>query len=389
MMVLWFRTSMATTSKRPELVLNPEQRSTLMQTAQSRTQPQREVQRAQILLRYAQGQSITAISQALRVSRVAVYKWVDRALALGAEAALSDQYHRPKEPVITEQAKAWVVSLACTKPKDHGYAAEVWSHRRLAQHVRQNTLAQGHPSLNRAAKATVQRILKGQTLQPHKVKYYMERRDPEFDAKMREVLLVYQEVDLQNKTAPDTPDAAPAIITVSVDEKPGLQAIATTAPDLPPQPGRHPRLGRDYEYKRLGTLSILAGLDLHDGHVTAEVHPRHRSREFILLLKALDAHYPPGCVIRLVLDNHSAHISKETMAWLATKPNRFVYVHTPKHGSWLNLVETLFGKMARSFLKHIRVASRQELKDRILLGIAEINQAPVVHRWKKFEALNT
>jgi len=388
-MVLWFRTSMATTSKRPELVLNPEQRSTLMQTAQSRTQPQREVQRAQILLRYAQGQSITAISQALRVSRVAVYKWVDRALALGAEAALSDQYHRPKEPVITEQAKAWVVSLACTKPKDHGYAAEVWSHRQLAQHVRQNTLAQGHPSLNRAAKATVQRILKGQTLQPHKVKYYMERRDPEFDAKMREVLLVYQEVDLQNKTAPDTPDAAPAIITVSVDEKPGLQAIATTAPDLPPQPGRHPRLGRDYEYKRLGTLSILAGLDLHDGHVTAEVHPRHRSREFILLLKALDAHYPPGCVIRLVLDNHSAHISKETMAWLATKPNRFVYVHTPKHGSWLNLVETLFGKMARSFLKHIRVASRQELKDRILLGIAEINQAPVVHRWKKFEALNT
>jgi transposase len=380
---------MATTSKRPELVLNPEQRSTLMQTAQSRTQPQREVQRAQILLRYAQGQSITAISQALRVSRVAVYKWVDRALALGAEAALSDQYHRPKEPVITEQAKAWVVSLACTKPKDHGYAAEVWSHRQLAQHVRQNTLAQGHPSLNRAAKATVQRILKGQTLQPHKVKYYMERRDPEFDAKMREVLLVYQEVDLQNKTAPDTPDAAPAIITVSVDEKPGLQAIATTAPDLPPQPGRHPRLGRDYEYKRLGTLSILAGLDLHDGHVTAEVHPRHRSREFILLLKALDAHYPPGCVIRLVLDNHSAHISKETMAWLATKPNRFVYVHTPKHGSWLNLVETLFGKMARSFLKHIRVASRQELKDRILLGIAEINQAPVVHRWKKFEALNT
>ena len=233
-MVLWFRTSMATTSKRPELVLNPEQRSTLMQTAQSRTQPQREVQRAQILLRYAQGQSITAISQALRVSRVAVYKWVDRALALGAEAALSDQYHRPKEPVITEQAKAWVVSLACTKPKDHGYAAEVWSHRQLAQHVRQNTLAQGHPSLNRAAKATVQRILKGQTLQPHKVKYYMERRDPEFDAKMREVLLVYQEVDLQNKTAPDTPDAAPAIITVSVDEKPGLQAIATTAPDLPP-----------------------------------------------------------------------------------------------------------------------------------------------------------
>jgi transposase len=206
---------------------------------------------------------------------------------------------------------------------------------------------------------------------------------------MREVLLVYQEVDLQNKTALKATDVPSAMITVSVDEKPGLQAIANTAPDLAPQPGKHPQRARDYEYKRLGTLSILAALDLHDGHVTAEVHPRHRSREFILLLKALDAHYPPGCVIRLVLDNHSAHISKETMTWLATKPNRFIYVHTPKHGFWLNLVETLFGKMARTFLKHIRVATRQELKDRILLGIAEINQAPVVHRWKKFEALHT
>ncbi|MGH7772903.1 MAG: IS630 family transposase [Candidatus Binatia bacterium] len=379
---------MATTSKRPKLILNPEQQYALEQTAQSRRRPQREVQRAQILLRYASGQTITTISHALRVSRVAVYKWIDRALAVGTETALSDKHHRPKEPIITEEAKAWVVSLACTKPKDHGYAAEVWSHRQLAKHVRENALTHGFPSLRHAAKATIQRILKNQTLQPHKVKYYMERRDPQFDEKMREVLLVYQEVNVQNQAARDTKEA-PATVTVSVDEKPGVQAIANTAPDLPPKPGEHPQLGRDYEYKRYATLSILAGLDLHDGHVTAEVHPRHRSREFILLLKALDAHYPPGCVIRLVLDNHSAHISKETMAWLATKPNRFVYVHTPKHGSWLNLVETLFGKMARTFLKHIRVASRQELKDRILLGIAEINQEPVVHRWKKFDALNT
>src|SRR5437867_6076817 len=384
-MVVWSRTRMATTSKRPKLILNPEQKHSLEETAQSRTRPQREVQRAQILLRYASGQNITTISHALRVSRVAVYKWIDRALAVGTETALSDKHHRPKEPVITEEAKAWVVSLACTKPKDHGYAAEVWSHRQLAKHVRENALAHGHPSLRRAVKATIQRILKNQTLQQHKVKYYMERRDPQFDEKMREVLLVYQEVNVQNQATRDSKED-PAIVTVSVAEKPGVQAIANTAPDLPPKPGEHPQLGRDYEYKRYGTLSILAGLDLHDGHVTAEVHPRHRSREFILLLKALDDHYPPGCVIRLVLDNHSPHISKETMAWLATKPNRFVYVHTPTHGSWLNLVETLFGKMARTFLKRIRVVSRQELKDRILLGIAEINQEPVVHRWKKFDA---
>jgi len=121
--------------------------------------------------------------------------------------------------------------------------------------------------------------------------------------------------------------------------------------------------------------------------VTARVERRHRSREFVQLLQDLDARYPPEVTIRLILDNHSAHISKETMAYLATRPNRFLYVHTPKHGSWLNLVETLFGKMARTFLRGMRVQSWEELKTRILQGIAEINQAPVVHRWRNFTAL--
>ena len=121
--------------------------------------------------------------------------------------------------------------------------------------------------------------------------------------------------------------------------------------------------------------------------MTALVERRHRSREFILLLKDLDQTYPAEGTIRLILDNHSSHISKETKTYLATRPNRFKYVHTPTHGSWLNIVETLFGKMARTFLKRIRVESWEELRERILRGIAEINAAPVVHRWDKFEAL--
>lgn len=146
---------------------------------------------------------------------------------------------------------------------------------------------------------------------------------------------------------------------------------------------------RIHEYKRLGTCSILAALDLHTGHVTARVERRHRSREFISLLKDLDARYPADAVIRLIMDHHSTHISKETQTFLATRPNRFQYVLTPKHGSWLNIVETLFGKMARTFLRHIRVQTWDELRDRIQRGIAEINAAPVVHRWKKFDALTT
>ena len=126
---------------------------------------------------------------------------------------------------------------------------------------------------------------------------------------------------------------------------------------------------------------------MHNGHVTARIEERHRSVEFIALLQDLDAHYAPECAIRVVLDNHSAHISKETRAYLATRPNRFKYVLTPTHGSWLNIVETLFGKMTRTCLRQIRVGSKQELKERILLGIAEINEMPIVHRWKAFEAL--
>ena len=205
---------------------------------------------------------------------------------------------------------------------------------------------------------------------------------------MKEVLLVYQEVMVQNQAGTgEIPGVAPSIVRVSIDEKPGVQAIENTAPDLPPVPEEHPAVGRDYEYKRHGTLSILASLDLHDGHVVARVEERHRSREFIALLKDLDAYYPSELTIRIILDNHSAHISKETRAYLASRPNRFTYVHTPKHGSWLNWVETLFGKMAHTFLRQIRVKSKAELKERILLGIAEINAAPVVHRWKKFDLL--
>ena len=197
--------------------------------------------------------------------------------------------------------------------------------------------------------------------------------------------MVYHEVNLQNKQDDPEEMSGNRTITVSVDEKPGVQAIKNVAPDLKPIAGKCPQVLRDYEYKRLGTVSILAALDLHTGHVIAQVHERHRSKEFIGLLKELDAFYPSEYTIRIILDNHSAHISKETLRYLSSRPNRFVYVHTPKHGSWLNLVETLFGKMVRTFLKHIRVDSVVELRNRILKGISEINEAPVIHRWKKFD----
>jgi len=374
---------MPRTSARPKPVLSPEERRHLEELARSRTAPRREVLRAEILLGFVDGREISAIARTLGVSRATAYKCIDKAVTMGPRAGLADTYHRPRLPVITAEAAAWCVSVACMKPKELGYAAELWTRQSLANHLRAHAVEAGHPSLARAAKATVQRILAAQPLHPERVRYYLEKRDPDFDSKMRQVLTVYHEVFASTESSAE----GSRIVTVSVDEKPGVQAIANTAPDLPPVPGRHQTVSRDHEYKRLGTLSILAALDLHDGHVTARVEARHRSKEFIALLDDLDRYYPPECTIRVVLDNHSAHISKETRSYLATRPNRFLYVHTPKHGSWLNLAETLFGKMARTFLRHIRVASLDELADRIRKGIAEINASPVVHRWKNFDAL--
>jgi transposase len=370
-------------SQKAKLIFDEKQKEQLKTISQSRKAPIREVQRANILLRYSEGIPITDIQKVVQASRPTIYKWIEKALAMGTEEGLKDKYHRPTEPVITQEAKAWVINLACKKPTELGYAAEMWTRSALADHVKKYATEAGHDCLKKAAKATIQRILDEHPIRPHKMAYYLERRDPDFDQKMADVLCVYKEVNLQNET-PEPGEVLP-IITVSVDEKPGVQAIKNIAPDIMPAPGKQSRVMRDYEYKRLGTLSILAALDLHDGHVIAQVHDRHRSCEFVSLLKELDDYYPAQSIIRVVLDNHSAHISKETMKYLATRPGRFLYVHTPKHGSWLNLVETLFGKMARTFLKHIRVSSKQELKKRIMLGIAEINASPVVHCWKKFD----
>jgi len=375
---------MARKSKRAALVLAPDQTTTLKELAASRKAPAREVERAKVLLGYAAGTSITELQRQLGFSRPMIYRCIDKALAAGVQAGLKDKYHRPHEPEITDEAKAWVVGIACTKPKDHGLAAELWTISALARFVCERAQGAGFERLANAGKSTVWRILDENEIKPHRIRYYLEKRDPQFDRKMQEVLMVYRDVSLYSEGA--VHDARPnPIYTVSVDEKPGVQAIGLTAPDLPPVVGKASAVGRDYEYVRRGTVSILAGIDLHSGHIFANVEDRHRSVEFIALLKRLDEYYPSEAIIRVVLDNHSAHISKETVAYLGTLPGRFEYVHTPKHGSCLNLIECAFSKMARTFLRHIRVKSIDELKQRILKGIAEFNASPVVFRWNKFD----
>ena len=229
---------MAGKSRRPKLIVTTEEESLLQKLCQARTIPSREAQRAQILSRYQRGQTIAEIARAVHLTRPSIAKCISKALRMGVAAGLKDTYHSPKKPVITDSAKAWVVHLACSKPKDLGYAAEVWTRQSLAKHARDHAVEAGHPSLSRAGKATVQRILAEQPLQPQKVKYYMERRDPAFEAKMKEVLLVYQEVSLQNQGLQQTDTGK--VITVSVDEKPACKPLPTPLRTCHPSPANMP-----------------------------------------------------------------------------------------------------------------------------------------------------
>src|SRR5499425_682110 len=366
-----------------ELSIGTEDLARLVSIGQSRGEPASRVERARMLVAYRENPSFFAVGRALGVHHQTVQRCVERAAVEGPMAALDDRPRSGKEPTITAEAKAWLVSLACRKAKELGYPHELWTTRLLARHAREHGPAEGHPCLAKLVQGTVCKILNEQEIKPHKVRYYLERRDPEFKQKMAEVLCVYREVELIKETAAAAKqEPSDAVAIISYDEKPGIQAIANTAPDLPPKPGTHATFARDHEYKRDGTVSLLAGIDLLTGQVHALVRDRHRSCEFIEFLKLLDAAYPAHTAIKLILDNHSAHISKETNAWLAKQPvGRFQFTFTPTHGSWLNLIEGFFSKLARSVLRHIRVESKEELKDRLMAAMDYFNQEPVVHTW--------
>lgn len=366
-------------TKKPKLVVNPTELEKLVTISKSQTAPHREVKRANILLQYMDGQTISGIARDLNTNRPLVERCINKAIAYGAITALKDLPGRGVKPKITDDAKSWVLSIACQSPKELGYAHETWTYSLLKQHIRKHCEQADYQVLSKIDKGVLNTILSQGNIKPHKVSYYLEKRDPEFDLKMANVLQVYKEIALINEGPPDENRKD---TTISYDEKPGIQAIKNIAPQLQPVVGQHQTLKRDHEYKRLGTVSLLAGIDLHTGKVIPLVRDRHRSREFIEFLIEIDKEYPEDWKIRVILDNHSSHVSKETKAWLLTKPGRFEFVFTPKHGSWLNMIEMYFSKIARSFLRHIRVDSKQELVERIYQGIHAINEEPVVFKWK-------
>ncbi|WP_242652430.1 IS630 family transposase [Desulfofarcimen acetoxidans] len=315
-------------SQRAKLDLTTEEINRLEKIIHSRTESVSHIERAKMFLLYHQGETIASIGRILETNRAKVERHIDKILQFGLDIALNDLPRSGRPDTITKEDKAWLVSLACQKPKEFGYSYELWTTDLLAKHARNHCVENGHPTLQNLAKGTVSKILSANKVKPHKIKYYLEKRDLEFEQKMANVLYVYKEVEMVSKN-----DEQSMYAYISYDEKPGIQAIENIAPDLSPSPGTYSCLARDYEYVRHGTLSLMAGIDLVTGHILAQVEDRHRSIEFVEFLKMISEYYKDIEKIVIILDNHSAHISKETRAYLSTVPNRFEFVFTPKHGS--------------------------------------------------------
>ena len=362
--------------------LSNEEREYLERQTRARTIQAQTVTRARILLLRADSVSIDAIADKVGINRCSVMLCLKKFKEGGIENALFDAPGRGRNAEITDEEKAWIINIACQKPIDFGYAAETWTYAKLTSHINKTAEAAGYTRLSTIHKSTVHTILDEADIKPHKITYYCENRDPNFDSKMHNVLLVYKQLEMQFDESgkliisEDTP-----IHVLSYDEKPEIQAIATTSDDLMPNE-KHPTINRDYEYKRLGTLSLLAAIDLQTGEAIPLVRDKYSSTEYIEFLKLLDDKYPKGDKIRIVLDNLKVHTSEATRKYLATVPGRFEFVFTPKHGSWLNMVESFFSKMTCQMLRGIRVKSKEELTNRIYRYFVEINEEPIVFHWK-------
>lgn len=364
--------------------LSAEEREYLEAQTRARTIQAQTVNRARILLLKADGCSINDIADKVGINRKSVMLCLNKYAEGGVENALFDAPGRGRNAEITDDEKAWIINIACQKPIDFGYAAETWTYAKLTSHINKNAEAAGYARLSTIHKSTVHSILDEAEIKPFRIKYYCENRDPDFDSKMHNVLLVYKQLSMQfdeNGQFIPWEEDKQIIHVLSYDEKPGIQAIATTSQDLLPDE-HHGTISRDYEYKRLGTLSLLAGIDLQTGEAIPLVSETHSSKDYIEFLKILDSKYPKGDKIRIVLDNLKVHTSEATRNYLATVPGRFEFVFTPKHGSWLNMVEGFFSKMTKQMLRGIRVKSKEELKERIYLYFTEINEEPVVFHWR-------
>jgi transposase len=336
--------------KPPEaLPISIEQRQTLETWIAARKTPQRLVLRAQIVLKAAAGTANHRIARELRTSRPTVVLWRRRFQKGGTVALSIDAPGRGRKVRIRpEKVKQIVEATLHRKPA----AATHWSTRTMAR-------AQG------VSQTMVQRIWDAHGLQPHRTRTFKLSRDPRFVEKLSDVVGLYL----------NPPDKA---LVLCVDEKSQIQALDRTQPGLPMKKGRCGTLTHDY--KRNGTTTLFAALNLLDGRVIGECMARHRNQEFLHFLRKLDAETPPHLELHLILDNYGTHTHPRVKTWL-TKHRRFQLHPTPTSSSWLNLVERWFGELTQKRLRRGSFASVEELENAIQEYLDQNNRQPKPFVW--------
>jgi transposase len=326
------------------------ERRALEEWVRGRTTPQRVVERAKIVLASADGMSGEAICTAVGVSRPTVSLWLNRYEAEGREALLADRPRsgRPRALDATEEARI-VAKTLDEAPPDGGTH---WSTRAMAK-------ATGWDQ------ATISRLWRANGLKPHQVAYFKVSTDPEFVAKLRDVVGLYV----------NPPKRA---VVFSMDEKSQIQALDRTQPGLPLKKGRAGTFTHDY--KRHGTTTLFAALDVRTGAVHHECRPAHTQQDFLAVMTRVERDVAPGLSVHVILDNYATHKTPAVGQWLRRHPR--VHFHfTPTSASWLNLVELLFNELSRRQLRRLAVNSVAELIAAITTYLDRRNEAPTPFVW--------
>jgi transposase len=316
-----------------------------------RNRPQKHVARARIILHSAERLDVAEVARRAEVSRPAVWRWQQRFAEAGVDGLLRDTTRKPGKPRTPEATVRRVVALTCGEPPGE---ATHWTGRAMAE-------ASG------LSLRSVQRIWAAHRLQPHRIRTFKRSRDPDFIAKLEDIVGLYM--------AP--PRHA---VVLSVDEKPQIQALGRTQPGLPVQPGKAGTMTHDYI--RHGITTLFVALNVLDGTVLGRCMQRHRHQEFMRFLNAVEAAVPAGKLIHAVLDNYGSHKHPKVRAWLARHP-RWTFHSTPTSCSWLNAVETFFSALTRRRLRRGSFHSIVDLQAAIHRYIAEHNDDPKPFTWTK------
>jgi transposase len=331
------------------ILLGDDERKRLVAIVGDRNRPQKHVQRARIILLSAERLTVLAVARQTGASRPAVWRWQQRFAEQGVDGLLRDKTRKPGKKPLAAATVAKILALPCGKPPR---GATHWTGRMVAQAVGVSLRA-------------VQRIWEANHLQPHRVRTFKTSNDPAFAEKVEDVVGLYMNPPVH-------------AVVVSIDEKSQIQALDRTQPGLPLKPGKCGTMTHDY--KRNGTTTLFAALNILDGTVVGRCMPSHTHKEFIKFLNAVERAVRPGRIIHAIADNYATHKHPKVKKWLADHP-RWLFHFTPTSASWLNAVEGFFSSITRRQIRRGVFKSVTDLEDAIRRYIHEHNKSSKPFVW--------